>query len=153
MPNDQSTSPRGYVGLWDRLFGKRITVDMPLPYGGTKSVTVTEKWMELMETKRKARDISSQMIRVNIIDDSAQIGAETDDPEKLLDSILSSGPTIRKEVWHVGVSVPQEVCAKLADPETGELYGIARIQNGTKGVKLMQRKLWEVARQAIEPKG
>jgi hypothetical protein len=47
------------IGIWDALFGKRVTMEIPTPDGSVKKVEVTKKWLEQMESQGKMKQVSS----------------------------------------------------------------------------------------------
>jgi hypothetical protein len=103
-----------------------------------------------MKSMGLMKDVTEEMISVNVIDDPMLGVDAATDPSELLDA-MTGGLFIRQEFWRIGVNIPKDVCAKLMDPESGELYGIARLKEGRKAVQLLPKSLWDVARQTIDP--
>jgi hypothetical protein len=46
------------VGLWDRLFGKQVELEVPSAHGETVRRHVTEKWLQSMESDGKISRVS-----------------------------------------------------------------------------------------------
>lgn len=52
------------VGLHDRLFGERITIEVPTKGGGTRSVSVTKRWLERMQSEGKMSSLATVTMHV-----------------------------------------------------------------------------------------
>ena len=53
---------RTAVSLWDAIFGKKVTIHLPMPGGDIKQVRVTERWHAEMERQGKAKPVGGQAI-------------------------------------------------------------------------------------------
>ncbi|MCU0784932.1 MAG: hypothetical protein MUF81_12995 [Verrucomicrobia bacterium] len=134
------------VGLWDALFGVRITIEHPSPNGGVKKVQVTKKWFDQMQRERKIKPVSGPMVPVNILDSSGGLDPKQfDDPTDYLDALAKRGDYF-VEFWTVGVEVSEEQYRKFLDPDTQELYALKRHQDGAPNTYLVRRDLWEDVR-------
>lgn len=108
------------VGLWDRLFGERVTLEVPTPDGRTIKRSVTKKWLEQMKAKRELRPIDA--IRVHMLD-----------PLKgyhVLD-------------WIIGKDVPQESVEKFRDPGTDALYAMTWYEEGKAHIAVVRKDKWD----------
>lgn len=111
-----------YVGIWDALFGKRITLNVPSD-NGVKQVQVTEKWFSKMEQDGKFTPVSTETVNVNILD---PIGKELHIVEN----------------WTIGKHVAKETYDKFIDSETKELYAMRRYKDGKVEVYLTKKEIW-----------
>jgi hypothetical protein len=138
------------VGLWDALFGERVTIELPLPTGGVKRVEVTKKWLERMEREGKIKPVSSSTVKVNILDPMGGLCADQfDDPADFLDAIVEPRDDHRVEYWVVGEQVSEAQHEKFLHPETKELYALTTYEDGKPSTYLVLRPLWEQAREAM----
>ena len=138
------------VGYWDALFGERVTLELPAPDGGVKKVEVTKKWMEQMEREGKMKSVSSPTVKVNILDPMGGLSFDKfDDPDDFRDALGQPRDDHRVEYWTIGEKVPQEQHDKLLDPETKELYALTTYKDGKPSTYLIQKNLWEQAREAM----
>ena len=55
------------TGLWDRIFGKRVTIDLPGPEGG-RNVSVTERWFRKMQAEGKITRSLDEHVTVHVLD-------------------------------------------------------------------------------------
>jgi len=129
-----------YVGLWDALFGKKVTIEMSTPTGGVKKVRVTEKWLERMQGAGQMKDVTSEMVKVNVLEPMRALTAadptERPDPHHV-------------EYWRIGDRVTQEQYDTFLDHETGELYAFTTYENGRSRTFVVQRSLWEDTRKKM----
>jgi hypothetical protein len=108
-----------HVGILDKLFGVRVTLNLPQPDGKFKQVQVTKKWFDKMQHEQKVRPISKPVVAVHIFG--------------------SAGDFVQH--WVVGEQVTEEQYQKFLDRETGDLYAVQSGQD----VCLVRRDLWEDA--------
>ena len=138
------------VGLWDAMFGERVTLEMPSPSGGVKKVEVTKKWLKQMEREGKMKPLSSPTVKVNILDPMGGLSADQfDDPADSLDAIGEPRDEHRVEYWVVGEDIAQTEHDKFVDPETKELYALTTYEDGKPSTYLLLRPLWEQASDAM----
>ena len=138
------------VGFWDALFGEKVTLELPSANGGIKKVEVTRKWMEQMEREGKMKQVSSPTVRVNILDPMGGLTCDQfDDPTDFLDALGQPRDEHRVEHWTIGEQVPKEQHDKFLDPETKELYALTKYEDGKPSTYLIQKSLWEQAREAM----
>ena len=135
------------VGIWDRLFGERITLQL---HDGTVR-RVSRKWWEEMQRQEKVREVGGEGVTVHIL--SAGPDLSGIDSPHVLDEILLSqapGPLVRTEIWLVGRDVPRETVDQNKDPETGHLYVLMARREGYDELQpfMVTRSLWEKARLA-----
>jgi hypothetical protein len=150
MNNDKPNIRQRHLASWGRIFGKPASTSSPKDDAPPREVTPSEGLIDKMKSMGLMKDVTEEMISVNVIDDPMLGVDAATDPSELLDA-MTGGLFIRQEFWRIGVNIPKDVCAKLMDPESGELYGIARLKEGRKAVQLLPKSLWDVARQTIDP--
>lgn len=150
MNNEKSNFRQRHLESLSRIFGKRPSTTTNQADGTTPAVTPTKEWIDEMKAKGLAKDITDEMICVNVIDDPMLGVDKATDPAQMLDA-MSKGLFIHQEFWRIGVNIPEDVCSQLTDPGSGELYGIARLKEGRRAVQIVPKSLWDVARQTIEP--
>jgi hypothetical protein len=138
------------VGFWDALFGERVALELPSPNGGVKKVEVTKKWLERMQREGKMKQVSSPPVKVNILDPMGGMSFEEfDDPADFLDALGESRDEHRVEYWTIGEQVPQEQHDEFVDPDTKELYALTKYEDGKPSTYLIQKSMWEQAREAM----
>lgn len=119
-----------YVGLWDALFGKKVTIEVPTPAGGVKKVQVTQKWLEQMQGAGQMRDVTSEMVKVNVLDPMGGLSLKNfDDPSEFLDALGEPRSDVQVEHWRIGERVTQEQYDTFLDRETQELYALTTYGN------------------------
>jgi hypothetical protein len=139
-----------YIGFWDALFGKRITIEIPSPNGGEKKAKVTKKWFDQMQRTGQMKNVSPQMVKVNILDPMSGLSSKNfDDPTDFLDVLAEHRSDYRIEYWKIGERVPREQHDQFLDPETKELLAITSYNNGNPSTFLVQRGLWEQTRERM----
>jgi len=111
-----------HTGLFDKLFGKKVTLRVPQDDGSTKELSVTEAWLSKMEAEGKVgiEDLSSKKIPFHVI------GPDGSETRQLT----------------VGEDIPHAQYEKLADPETGDLYGIMVYENGSPRTNVVSKPMW-----------
>jgi len=139
-----------YVDFWDKLFGKRVSFDLPMPDGSVKKMRVTMKWLEKIQKQRLMKDVTSEMVKVNILDPTGGISQENyEDPTQFIESLLEQKEIQRVEYWRIGDRVTQEQYDNFLDSETGELYAITTYEDGKPRTFITQRSMWEQAREEM----
>lgn len=132
------------LGLWDRLFGKKIKIDLP----NGQSRWVSERWFNEMVSRGHAKEIPS--IRVHLIGGGPELTGDGIDMREQLDDWGMSGcKTYRVEQWQIGVEITQEIVDQWRDPKTGDLFIYNQIVDGKKGFRPCTREVFEQIR-AVE---
>ncbi len=90
------------VGLWDALFGKKVTCELPAPDGQIVKRQVTKKWLDKMQQAGEVKQIDEPLIRVHMLH--------------------PSGNTV--EYWTVGKDIDQETVDNFRDAESGDIYAL-----------------------------
>jgi len=116
------------VGLWDSLFGDRVTIEVPSRNGQVIKRQVTKRWLEQIQKEGKAREIKEPLVRVHMLN---PVGNTT-------------------QHWKIGQDIDQAAVDKFRDPESGDIYAMTSFENGEPQVHLLKRDLWEAARQAMD---
>jgi hypothetical protein len=137
------------VGFWDALFGKKAKMELPLPNGEIKKITVTMKWLEKMKHEGKMKEISTRTVKVNILDPMAGVSIN-DLEDGIFNNPGNPQNDIRIEFWTIGDRIPEEQYQKFLDSETKELYAITSYDDGKPSTFLVQRSLWETTRKAMK---
>jgi hypothetical protein len=118
---------RSSVGLWDSLFGERMTIEVPGPNGQVIKRQVTQKWLAQMRRAGRVKAVEGPLVRVHMLN---PLGNTT-------------------QHWKIGQDIDQAAVDKFRDPESGDIYGMTSFENGESQVHLLRRDLWEAARQAM----
>ncbi len=132
------------VSLWDAIFGKKVTIELPMPGGNVKRVKVTERWVAEMQRQEKMKPIGGQSIKVHILDPSAGIGDALGLP---VDEMRELGlPDVddvyRVDEWIIGSDISPEQYNQMKDPKTGELYALVSMKDGKRRPFCLPRKHW-----------
>lgn len=114
---------------------------------GKRERTHKENLAQLV-AEGKARDVTDEMVCVNLLYDSLLDSAGSDDPVALLDS-MTKGFVERQEFWRIGEQISKEAYSEFVDKESGELYGVSRLTDGKKHTQLILREVWECSKKAI----
>lgn len=113
------------TGFFDGFFGKKTMVQVPQDDGTTKQVTVTEAWLKKMQAEGKiSMSAIPSVVPFHIIGPD---GSET-------------------RHLQVGVDIPEDQYKRLADPATGDLYGLTVYENGTQNTSVIPKQVWESAK-------
>ena len=138
------------VGFFDALFGEKVTMQLPLPDGGIKKIKATKKWIEKMESEGEMTNITSSIVKVNILDPMGGLTPDKfEDPAEFFNALGEPLHDHQVEYWTIGEQVPQEQYEKFLDPKTKELYAITKYDDGKPSKYLIQKNLWEQAHQAM----
>lgn len=139
------------IGLWDALFGERVRVEIPSPIGGIRTVEVTKKWLEKMEGEGKMKPISSDTVKVNILDATGGVSFDQfDEPEDFLNALAQPKDPYRIEYWTIGKQVSKQDYEVYCDRETKELFALRKFENGKPCTHFVSRHLWELGRKAMK---
>jgi len=109
------------TGLFDSLFGEKVTLEVPGHDGRIVRRTVTKKWLEQMQREGKVERLKRGLVTVHM---------------------LSPVTNYTVEHWSVGEQVSQEHYEKFKDPESGELYAMTTFREGQPELHLLQKRLW-----------
>lgn len=141
-----------YVGLWDLLFGERVTLDFPLEDGGVKNIEATKKWKDKMEHEGKLSQTSTPTVKVNILD--SRIGGIPTDKIKSMDDLMGaiSAPSNMTQIehWTIGEKISKEEYDEYLDPKSNELYAIRGEQDGRRFRRMMTRDLYEQTLKSLQ---
>ena len=148
--NEKSKARQRHFASYDCIFNKPSYASSHEANNHSPEATPNNELTDKMKAKGLMKVVTNEKICVNVIDDPMLDIETTTEPAELLDA-MTRGLFIRQEFWRIGVNIPQDVCSKLIDPASGELYGIVRLKEGRKAVQLLPKNLWDVARQTINP--
>ena len=116
------------TGFFDGLFGKKTTLQVPQDDGSIRDVPVTVAWLKKMEADGIAKISKSETVPFYV---SGPDGSET-------------------KHLKVGVDIPEAHYKKLADPETGALYGLTFYESGTPTTNIVPKHVWEQAKAHVK---
>ena len=139
MPEKSPHSPHSKRGFWSRLFGSR----------NISSEKVIEENINRLVAEGKAKEITDEMVCVNLLYDSLLDSAGSDDPMTLFES-MTGGFVDRQEFWRIGVDISTDVHGEFVDSDSGELYGVSRLKDGKKQTQLMKKELWELTKNQMD---
>jgi hypothetical protein len=140
------------LGLFDRLFGRKTTLEVPLPDGGSRTIRVTERWLKEMVRLGKISPVGGQRITTHILDPRAGMGALLGLPDEEVATLGQSTASeiYRVEQWVVGEDVPAELYNRFRDPETGDLYILVIYKDGEPSTNAVHPDVWRQAHAAME---
>jgi hypothetical protein len=140
------------VGFWDAIFGKKVTIELPMSNGGIKRVRVTERWLAEMQRQGKVKPVYGQTVKVHILDTAAGLSDLVGmTPEEARDIGLPDAPDLyRVEEWIIGHDISAEQYDKLKDLETGELFALISMKNGERRPFCLPRERWIEAKRAMD---
>jgi hypothetical protein len=110
------------VGLLDRLFGKRVTIEAPAPDGRTRSVSVTEKWLEQQRRAGKITPIAGEMVLVHVVD------------------------PVRGQYdvhWRIGKDVPRETYERFYDKNHLAMFALVAYEQGQPRVAVVAKPVYD----------
>jgi hypothetical protein len=118
-------------GLLDGFFGRRTTINVPLPDGTSRQIGVTEKWLRKMQaTGAISPFISAEgMVEVHHYDAFA-------------------GYSLR--LWKIGEDVDQQMVAEFQDPESNSLYVMTVYKGQESKTMVLKRSQWDEWRAKFE---
>lgn len=119
------------TGLFDFLFGEKVTIEVPGKDGKILRRKVTRAWLERMEREGKARKTQEDVVRVHHL---ATHGYEV-------------------EHWVVGRDVSVDDCERFRDPDTQELYAMSMFEDGQPKMYLLNKDKWEIAKARLQQQG
>lgn len=145
---------RTSFGLWDTIFGKKLTVEIPMPDGRTKRVSVTERWVAEMQQGGLVKPVGGQKVKVHVLDPANGLLADLYglSPGEASELGLPQGDgPYRVEHWVIGKEISAEQYDHLRDPTNGELYALMAMNDGKRRPYCLARERWLEAKRAIEP--
>jgi len=140
------------MGFFDRLFGKKTTIQLPKPDGSVREVKVTVRWFEEMERLGKVSPVDGQTVKAHILDPQAGLGQALGLAEEELEELEMSNAveTYRVEEWTIGNEISAEQYRDFRDPGTRDLYVLIVYKAGKPSTHLLRREIWIQARTAME---
>lgn len=116
------------VGLLDRLFGERVTIEVPMDDVSTREVRVTKRWLEKMQREGKAQRVDDTYVTAHIV-----------------------GPDgYQKTTLKIGEDIPREQYDKLLDRETNALYALTVYEDGVPTTNVIPKHLWDQAKAQMD---
>jgi len=113
------------LGLIDKLFGKKITLELPKSDGSKRKVIVSKKWFDKMKSEGKIQEagfvVTMHMMGIH---------------------------KYEKEKWIVGQDINEETYLKFKD-SSGDIYGIRYYKDGKLEIGLSSKEKWLEARKEI----
>jgi hypothetical protein len=118
------------TGIFDEIFGKKRLLEVPQEDGTTREVFVTEAWLKKTQAEGKI---------------------STSEPHRRTVPFHVVGPD-GSETRHlqVGEDIPEARYKRLADPQTGALYGLTVYEAGKPKTSIIPKHIWEQARAQFE---
>jgi hypothetical protein len=113
-----------HINFWDKLFGEKITIEIPGLDGNIIKRKVSKKWLEKMEAEGQVKKIKEEIIRVHMINPV-------------------SGNYIA--YWTIGKDIDEKTTNKFRDHETGDLYALTSFKNGQPKIIILKREFWKKA--------
>ncbi|MGF7035302.1 diphthamide synthase (EF-2-diphthine--ammonia ligase) [Paenibacillus mucilaginosus] len=113
------------LGFWDRLFGKKTTLEQPDGKGGIVKYVVTEKWHAEMGKQGKLQ-VLSNLIRVHILDPLAKGGYQI-------------------KHWTIGEDISEDLVTQYKDQQTNELYAMIAYEGGEGKTMILKKALFDQA--------
>ena len=117
------------VGLLDKLFGKKVRIDLSEPAPRGRAVWVTERWLEAQTKAGRIGPIDDGQVIVHVLS-------------------LDGESTV---AWSLGQQVTRAEVARFADPESGHLYLMQFFNDGKLESWFTSRAQWEEARERLAP--
>jgi len=154
-PSEWEHKMKTSVGFWDAMFGEKIEFDLPRPDGTTQTVIVTRRWLEEMTRQGKIQDVTTSMVKVNVLGANTKNLNECADMDDLMDALSAEAAASLVQVWdwQIGVQVSKEEYDEFVDPDSKELYALKKVEGSEVRTILVQRGLWEGGRQLMEGLG
>lgn len=116
------------IGLWDSLFGKRVTLEIPNSCGQVVKRSVTKKWLECMQREEKPVSEETRIVKVHMLD-------------------ASNG--YRLLCWMINDDVEETTANMHRDPDTGDLYAIHYLDEGENRTEILNKHCWDMAYQKL----
>lgn len=115
------------MGPLDRLFGKRVSLQVRGPDGTTREVSVTEKWVAEQERLGKMSP-QSEIVLVQVADPLRGCYQAT---------------------WKIGQDIDADTAKRRADPSSGRLHAIVVYKEGKPETFLCDPATWAEAKQKL----
>lgn len=119
------------TGLFDYLFGEKVTVEAPGDGGQIIRRKVTRRWLNKMEQEGKARKVEDQVVRVHHL---ATHGYEV-------------------EHWVVGRDVSIADVKRFRDHVTQEMYAMSMFEDGEPKMYFLTKEKWQLAKAHLQEQG
>lgn len=118
------------TGIFDWLFGKKATVEVPSDSGGTRSVKVTQAWLRKMEAEGKISraEQGNDSVPMHIVG-----------PDGVSHCQVS-----------IGTDIPADVYQRLKDAKTGHLYAIMVYESGIPKTTCLSKEKWDQAKRMMD---
>lgn len=108
------------TGIFDYLFGKRVSSSIVGADGQTRLLTVTEAWLKRKEDEDAIDPIDLQLVPVHMLG-------------------LSGYELIS---WVVGEDIEEEAWKQFRDPATGHLTAMTVLRDGAPRTYVMRKEEW-----------
>ena len=136
---------RGYVGLWDRFFGKKNIINLPGESGEMISKVVTNRWLAEMDSRGTMKAKSHFVVHVIEAEPEESSRSSRTSPQK---------PKYDQETWKVGPQLSREQVLHYLDPASGSLYATRRMgKENKKETVLLTRDKYEELKNNLEGPG
>ena len=116
------------IGFWDAVFGKKVTISLPMTDDTKKSIRATKRWIAEMECLGKI----SQTVKVHILDPMGNLGNP-----------------YRVEKYTIGNDVSRDQYEESKDRETGELFAMISMKHGVRQSFFLPRAIWFEVKQSM----
>lgn len=116
------------VGLWDYLWGDKVTIEIAGPDNELIKRKVTKRWFEVMQREGKMRELEN-VVRVHMLH-------------------VLNGYNIQN--WVIGQDIDAETVEKFRDSESDDIYAMTHYKDGEEQTQMLARNLWEKARREMD---
>lgn len=116
------------TGLFDSLFGEKLTIEIPQPDGTAKKRVVTRRWLEKMEGEGKIHPVTAPVVKVHML------GLVNYTVEKMI----------------VGDHIDQATYERFRDPETGDIYATTLYEDGKEVTYFLKKERWMELKEKLD---
>jgi hypothetical protein len=150
------------LGLFDWLFGRKVTIQLPQPDGSLREVRVSERWFNEMKRQGKITPISTpqvqqasstpQTVKVHIVDTCIDLGELMGIPNEALEDmgVHTVKERCRVETWTIGKEVSLADYGRFLDKSTSALYAAVMVLKGERQCRLVPKMTWMLMKRQFE---
>lgn len=130
------------VGLVDRLFGKKTTLELPGPGGTLRTVSVSVKWLEKMQLEGRITLAPPREVKVHILDPGGPLRVEM--------GLSGSSEEYYVATWIVGEDISEDQCERFIDRKTDAIYAMTVYEKGIPKTSIVHKDLWDRAKSQMD---
>lgn len=116
------------MGIWDRLFGEKVVLEIPDASGNIIKKKVTSRWFKHMQALEKVSLIPTVCVHI-------------------LDPLIPEPTTA---YYRIGEEITQEQVDKFLDSKTQAIYALIVYSNGEPRMYLVIKPVWDETKRAME---